>query len=217
MTRTALATVAAFVLVSLAGCAPSTPATEPSASPTVSETVSPTPVADPIVDTLVFRAETIELVSDGEVLDELSIEGDVTVAIDSLTEVLGAPEFSVVPAGECNPEFDRYLWPDVMQIGAPGRPLGSFDVRFFVAEAPGASGGSVQLQGPGGEQVGDDLSEAIASTNPALVETFLESDIVLLEVGWLSSGFTAGVAAFADSGIVQNIGVPIVVNSNLDC
>lgn len=213
----ALSTVGALVIIALAGCAPTTPTAEPSPEPTASETVSPTPVADPVVDTVVFRAESIELLSDGTVIDELSIEGDVTVAIESLTDVLGAPEFSVVPAGECNPEFDRYLWPDVMQIGAPGRPLGSFDVRFLVAEAPGAAGGSVQLQGPGGEQVGDDLAELIASTNPALVETFLDSDIVLLEVGWLSSGFTAGVAAFADSGVVQNMGVPIVVNSNIDC
>ncbi len=217
MTRKALSILGALVLVALAGCAPTTPATEPSPSPTSSETASPTPVADPVVDTLVFRAESIELVSGGAVIDELSIEGDVTAAIDSLTDVLGAPEFSVVPAGECNPEFDRYLWPEVMQIGVPGRPLGSFDVRFFVAEAPGATGGSVQLQGPGGEQVGDDISELIAATSPALVETFLDSDIVLLEVGWLSSGFTAGVAAFADTGVVQNMGVPIVVNSNIDC
>jgi hypothetical protein len=215
MTR-ALSALAVAALLTLVGCAPAEPEAEPSVAPSVAEPSS-TPAPDPVVDTIVFRAESIELVGDGQVLDELAIDGSTEAAIESLTEVIGAPEYSLVPPGECNDEFDQYLWPDVMVINSPGRPLGSFSLRVFAADAPGVEGESVQLQGPAGEQVGDDLSAFIAATNPALVETFLTSDIVLLEVGWLSSGFTAGVAAFADGGIVDNMGVPIAVNSGLDC
>ena len=217
MTRLVLASTAALLLTALAGCAPSSPAVDPSAEVEASETATPTPEAEPIVDTLVFRSESIELVSEGEVVDELSAEGEIDQAIASLSDVLGEPEFAVVPPGECNAEFDQYVWPEIMQLDVPGRPLGTFDVRVFASEAPGVGGGAVQLQGPAGEQVGDDITAAIAATNPALVESFLNSDIVLLEVGWLSSGFTAGVAAFAEDGIVNNMGMPIVVNSNLDC
>ncbi len=216
MTRLVLASAAALLLAALAGCAPAAPVPEATPDVEVTEAATPTPEPEPVVDTLVFRAESIELVSEGEVLDELSAL-DLEQTVDGLTEVLGEPEYEAFPASECSGEYERWMWPDAIRLDAPNIGPGIFHLRFFVDSLTGADGQTIAMQGPGGEQVGDDLSAFIDSTNPSYVETYETSDIVLLEIGWLDSGYTAGIAAFAQSGIVQNIGLPVAVNSNLDC
>ncbi|MBX9471945.1 hypothetical protein [Microcella sp.] len=217
MTRLVLASASALLLAALAGCAPAAPVDEPTPEPTVA-VVTPTPTAEAptVVDAIVLRAESIEIVSEGQVLDELSAL-DVEQTVDGLTDVFGEPDYEAFPASECSLEFERWIWLDGIRLDAPTTGIGVFSLRLFAESLTGAEGQTVALQGPGGEQVGDDLSAFIASSNPSYVETYESSDIVLLEIGWLDSGYTAGVAAFADSGIVQNMGLPIAVNSNIDC
>jgi len=216
MTRLFIASTATLLLAALAGCASAAPAPEATPDVEVTQAATPTPEPEPVVDTLVFRAESIELVGGGELLDELSAL-DLEQTVEGLTEVLGEPEYEAFPASECSGEFERWMWPDVMRLDAPNIGPGIFHLRFWVDSLTGADGQTVAMQGPGGEQVGDDLSAFIASTNPSYVDSFETSDIVLLEIGWLDSGYTAGVAAFAENGIVQNMGLPVAVNSNIDC
>lgn len=217
MNRIVLAAVSTVLLTAIAGCAPTGPSNEP--TPSVSDSTSsaqPTEAPEVLVDTIVIRAEGFDLVADGDVVAELSAN-DIDGTVAGLTELLGDPAFELVAAGECNPEFEKYEWADVMRLDAGNSVLGDYRARVFAAVATATDSRDIAIQGPGGEQVGDDISAVIAATDPTLVETFLTSDIVLLEVGWLTSGFVAGVAAFADSGVVQNFGMPIPVNSGLDC
>jgi hypothetical protein len=210
--RLAVPLLALFLLT---GCAPAAPAAAPSSAPPVVEP-SVTPEPEPVVDTLLFRAESIQVLAGGAVVDELSaLDVDATVA--GLTAVLGDAVYEEFPAAECTLAGERWVWLDSIRVQSPTTGVGVFSLRFFEPSVTGVEGQDVALVAQGDVQVGDDISALIAATDPALVETYQSSDIVLLEAGWFDSGYNAGVAAFADGGVVQNIGLPIAVNSNIDC
>ena len=204
-----------IVLVLLAGCAPAAPTAAPSSAPATVEP-SATPEPDPVVDTLLFRAESIEVRAEGAVVDELSAL-DVEATVEGLTAVLGEAAYEEFPAGECSSGGERWVWLDALQLQAPTVGVGVYSLRFFKPSVTGAEGQEIALVAQGDVQVGDDISALIAATDPTLIETFESSDIVVLEAGWFDTGLTAGVAAFADGGVVQNIGMPIAVNSGLGC
>lgn len=215
VTRHALAP--ALVLLLLAGCTPAAPVAAPSTAPPVVEpSATPEPEPEPVVDTLLFRAESIQVLAGDAIVDELSAF-DVDATVAGLTAVLGDAVYESFSAAECTLAGERWLWLDAVRLQAPTTGVGVFALRFFEPAVTGVEGQQIALVAQGDVQVGDDISALIAATDPALVETYQSSDIVLLEAGWFDSGYNAGVAAFADDGIVQNIGLPIAVNSNIDC
>lgn len=204
-----------LALVLLSGCASAAPAEAPSSAPPAVEP-SATPEPEPVVDTLLFRAESIQVLAGGAVVDELSAL-DVDATVEGLTAVLGEAVYEAFPAAECTQAGERWVWLDALRLQAPTTGVGVFNLRFFEPVVTGVEGQQIELVAQGDVQVGDDISALIAATDPALVQTYESSDIVLLEAGWFDSGYNAGVAAFAEGGVVQNIGLPIAVNSNIDC
>ncbi len=170
------------------------------------------------VDTIVVAADSLVLVTDGVEVARLEAT-DVIGTVGGLRGVLGDPIVTDFPAAECTSPFTRYSWGDAITIDDRADDfLGDYSARFFRGEAVGdPSGRLIPIEGPNGERVGDDIAAYIEARSPELVEGFAEASIVLLARGWDDVEFPAGVAAFTENDIVQNIGMPIGVNSGIDC
>lgn len=224
--RVSLLPAAALLLtLSLTACAtpvamdPGSPDPDTTTSPSPEATgePAPDPVAEAEIDTIVLEAEGFAFLADGEVVSRASA-ADAEATIAALTEVLGEPVVEQFPAGECSSDTDNYRWGEVLQLDdATDDFLGDYSARLFGTQYPTEAGATITLSAVGGEQVGDDITGFIAEQDPLLFEGFEEQGVVILEQGWSDLSFPAGVAAFTESGVIRNIGMPISVNSGLGC
>lgn len=235
--RAHLVGTVSVAILALAGCASTGEAEQPSPSPavtssseteptpsdtpsdTASDTASaePSPEPDAVADQLDLRAETVATLDDENLVGEASLT-DAAAVVALLTELLGAPTTERVELGECVRPADVYRWgDDVTLTDSDDDILGDASLRILTGQLVSADGEPIAVTAGGGVQVGDDVSALIASADPAEVEGFSTSAIVIVDRGWPDEGFAAGAAAFTDNGIVRNIGTPIPVNSGLGC
>lgn len=188
----------------------------PAPSPTETIEPSPEPTAAPI-DQLDLRAESIVALAGGEVVTEVDAR-DADAAVALLTELFGEPTTQQVEDGECVRRGIVYEWGDELLItDNDADPVGDFTLRVLSSQFESVDGRTVEATAAGTVRVGDDVTALIDSTDPAEVEGFESSAIVLIERGWSDEDVAAGVAAFTDNGVVLNFGVPIPVNSGLGC
>ncbi len=213
-------TLVAAALVALSGCTgetdPAPAPTMPAPSPTETIEPSPEPTAAPI-DQLDLRAESIVALAGGEVVTEVDAR-DADAAVALLTELFGEPTTQQVEDGECVRRGIVYEWGDELLItDNDADPVGDFTLRVLSSQFESVDGQTIEVTAAGTVRVGDDVTALIDSTDPAEVEGFESSAIVLIERGWSDEDVAAGVAAFTDDGVVLNFGVPIPVNSGLGC
>jgi len=211
---------AALLAVALVSCTADEPAAPPSltASPAPTETTqpSPEPTAAPI-DQLDLRAESIAALAAGEVVTEVDAR-DADAAVALLTELFGEPTTQQVEDGECVRRGVVYEWgEELLMTNNDADPVGDFTLRVLSSQFESVDGQTIEVTAAGTVRVGDDVTALIDAADPAEVEGFESSAIVLLERGWSDEDFAAGVVAFTDAGVVLNFGVPIPVNSGLGC
>lgn len=187
-------------------------------SPSASPDVSGDPTGARAVDTISVTADAFVLSAAGDEVASLPAT-DVEETVSGLTAVLGPPVTTTFDAGECTGAYTRHSWDDVLTIDDREMDfVGDYSARIYGSELPSeVTGDPVRVEGPIGEQVGDDIARFTAAIDPELVEGFEEAAIVILQRGWPEIAFPVGVAAFTENGRIDNLGMPIAVNSGLDC
>jgi hypothetical protein len=181
------------------------------------------------VDTIELDAEAITL-RDGRRTVAVASMRDAGTTVRLLTRLLGSPSRSQTPegsGGRCYPATTTSTWGGAVRVAALATPsaLGnSVEVRVLRDEVRTRAGDLVELQGPHGVQVGDDVEDRIrhadADDRESLGSEDAEAWQVLLEDGWSSDHRGAGrngVSALTDGTTVTVIGSPMPVHATRGC
>jgi hypothetical protein len=197
----------------------------------------PTASTSPSVPTTALRrVDTVEL--DAEALSFL--DGDRVVHVGSmrqapdvvttLTRLLGTPKKTTTAIGDgghCLPASTSYTWGGALRVVdlVKKTALGNdVDVRILKDSVRTKSGATIDLVGPDGVHVGEDIADRIASTSAtdkeSLGSTSAPAWQVVLAAGWVSSdprAGTNGVSALTSGTTVTVIGSPMPVHAADDC
>jgi hypothetical protein len=181
------------------------------------------------VDTVELDAEKITFERGDRVLGTRSLRSGKS-AITILGSILGTGSRTSTQDGDggvCLPASTSYNWDDALRVTlltqrtATGNDL---DIRLLAPYTVASDGRTITLQGPGGVQVGDDITAKIASTRKADKDQ-LQSGAdaawqVVLQTGWTAtdSGTEVnGASALTSGTTVTVIGAPMPIRSSDDC
>lgn len=198
--------------------------------------VTPATTPSPVSNAKLKRVDGLELGAESITLRR----GDRTVAVASMRNgsatvelfdrLFGTPSRTLTAEGDggrCLPAGTTYTWGGSLRVAALSEPsdLGnSLEVRVLRDEVRSRTGGIVELSGPDGVQVGDDVSDLIDDAPKSDRESLGSGDSeawqVLLAEGWASDrpgAGTNGVSALTDGTTVTVIGSPMPVNATKGC
>lgn len=202
----------------------------------VAAELAPDPSAAHVSNAKLKRVDGLELDSESITLRR----GDRTVAVASMRNgdetvalfdrLFGTPSRTHTAEGDggrCFPAGVTYTWGGALRVAALASPseLGNaLEVRILRADVRARTGGVVELSGPDGVQVGDDVEEVITDAPTGDRESLGSNDApawqVLLAEGWPSDrrgAGTNGVSALTDDTTVTVIGSPMPVNAARSC
>lgn len=181
------------------------------------------------VDVLELGAESITL-RRGERTVAVASMRNGSATIELLDRLFGTPSRTRTVEGDggrCLPAGTTSTWGGSLRVAALSEPsdLGnSLEVRVLRDEVRSRTGGIVELRGPDGVQVGDDVSELIddapRSDRESLGSGDAEAWQLLLAEGWASDRPGAGkngVSALTDGTTVTVIGAPMSLNATRSC
>ncbi|WP_146240644.1 MULTISPECIES: hypothetical protein [unclassified Curtobacterium] len=211
-------------------------AAEPSASAT--RTADPVPTWRPVsaaalksVDAVELRAESIVLRADDRTVTTVSMR-DAKHTVGVLNRILGTPartQTAVGDAGRCVPASTTSTWGGAIRVAAlsqPGRAGNRVEVRVLRDHVRSRLGAVIELSGPHGVRVGDDVSQQIDDASKSERESLGSDDAqawqLLLERGWSDdderSGHGAnGVSVLTDESTVTVIGSPMPIRPARGC
>ena len=148
------------------------------------------------VDAIELRAESLVLERDDRTVVDVSMR-DARSTVSLLTRLLGTPSRTQTAEGDggaCFPAGTTYTWGGAIRVAALATPaeLGNaVEIRVLRDEVRSRSGSMVELSGPHGVQVGDDIGRRIERTAPDDRMSFGSHDSddpsawqVLLQRGW---------------------------------
>ncbi|RUQ07104.1 hypothetical protein [Curtobacterium sp. HSID17257] len=195
-----------------------------------SDVASPAQPLVRVTDRDLRRVDTVELDAESLVLRR----GDATVAevsmrdarstVTLLNRLLGTPSRTQTAAGDggaCFPSGTTYTWGGAVRVAALDTPSSvgnAVEIRVLRDSVRSRTGERVELTGPDGVQVGDDVADAIQAAPRSDKVSFGSGDSqawqLLLESGWAPDddapsagdprtghdGTTAGSAPTGDQG-----------------
>lgn len=148
------------------------------------------------VDAIELRAESLVLERDDRTVVDVSMR-DARSTVSLLNRLLGTPSRTQTAEGDggaCFPAGTTYTWGGAIRVAALATPaeLGNaVEIRVLRDEVRSRSGSMVELSGPHGVQVGDDIERRIERTAPEDRMSFGSDDSddpsawqVLLQRGW---------------------------------
>lgn len=148
------------------------------------------------VDAIELRAESLVLERDDRTVVDVSMR-DARSTVSLLNRLLGTPSRTQTAEGDggaCFPAGTTYTWGGAIRVAALATPaeLGNaVEIRVLRDEVRSRSGSMVELSGPHGVQVGDDIERRIERTAPQDRMSFGSDDSddpsawqVLLQRGW---------------------------------
>ncbi|KTR08809.1 hypothetical protein NS184_04620 [Curtobacterium luteum] len=148
------------------------------------------------VDAIELRAESLVLERDHRTVVDVSMR-DARSTVSLLNRLLGTPSRTQTAEGDggaCFPAGTTYTWGGAIRVAALSTPAGlgnAVEIRVLRDEVRSRSGSMVELSGPHGVQVGDDIERRIERTAPEDRMSFGSDDSdapsawqVLLQRGW---------------------------------
>jgi hypothetical protein len=206
------------LLIVLAACSPSAPMPNESSSASAPVTASPAPTVDSATVALALSPDELSaLNSAGDVITSVSLDSDVSAAIDLLQEVFGtAPELYTQETGcsAAQSSLSSWRWGDPSQpsvtvdswatwdAGSTWREANDFVVRFSQPIEAG-----IALETSEGVSVGDGADEVFAGVPPErLSQYYGDSDfIAVTDVG----------GSFESQNTARSWGVVVVSQAQL--
>jgi hypothetical protein len=202
-------------------------------APGASATATPRPVSSRAlrtVETVELRAESVVLRDDdGDRVTTLSMR-DAGPTVRVLDRLLGTPSrtrTAVGDAGRCTPAATTSTWGGALRVSAlavPARAGNAVEVRLLRPVVRSRTGTTLQLTGPDGVRVGDDVQDLLDDAAPSARESLGSDDSaawqLLLARGWRSDRSTDGqngVSALTVDTDVVVIGSPMPVRAATSC
>lgn len=201
--RTVLA-LSAAVLALAAGTTSVHGASGYGAAPAAAAEIAPDTVADTAVvrvtnaklkkvDSIELDAESLVFRRGSKTVVEASMR-DARTTVSLLNRLLGTPSRTQTAEGDggaCFPSGTTYTWGRAVRVAALTTPApagNAVEIRVLRDEVASRFGGDVELTGPLGVQVGDDIHGAIKGAPAAERMSFGSGDAkawqLLLEPGW---------------------------------
>lgn len=163
----------------------------------------PTPVQDDAahvataklkrVDTIELDAESLVFLRGSKTVTEASMR-DARTTVSLLNRLLGSAErtqTAVGDGGACFPAGTTYTWGGAIRVASlasPARAGNAVEIRVLRDAVRSRTGSDVELRGPGGVQVGDDIHDRIADAPRSERVSFGSDDArawqLLLQEGW---------------------------------
>jgi len=187
------------------------------------------------VDSIELDAESLVFRRGGKTVVESSMR-DSRTTVSLLNRLLGTPSRTQTAEGDggaCFPSGTTYTWGGAIRVAALSTPApagNAVEIRVLRDAVDSRFGDDVELTGPDGVQVGDDIHRAITdapkSQRVSLGSDDTEAWQLLLEPGWASDGDddassqdsgTNGVSALTDDTTVTVLGSPMPVHSQRSC
>lgn len=181
------------------------------------------------VDAVELDAETITLRRGDRTVAVASMR-DSRTTVSLLNRLFGTPSRTQTAEGDggrCFPAGTTYTWGGALRVAALSTPsdLGnSLEVRVLRDDVRSRTGSIVELSGPDGVQVGDDIERRVRDAAKTDRESLGSGDSkawqLLLAEGWPSDADgagTNGVSALTDGTTVTVIGSPMPVNAEHGC
>lgn len=194
------------------------------------------------VDSIELDAESLVLRNGRKTVVESSMrESGFTVGL--LDRLLGTPSRTQTAEGDggaCFPAGTTYTWGGAIRVAAlstDARAGNAVEIRVLRDQVRSRTGKQIELTGPHGVQVGDDIADEIADASRAERVSFGSADSgawqLLLEAGWATddsagspgddtagdsaqSG-TNGVSALTNETTVTVLGSPMPVHAERTC
>ncbi len=199
------------------------------------------------VDSIELDAESLVFRRGDKIVTEASMR-DARTMVGLLNRLLGTPSRTQTAegvGGACFPSGTTYTWGGAVRVAAlttPAAAGNAVEIRVLRDSVRSRTGDEVELHGPGGVQVGDDLRAAIEDA-PSTDRMSLGSDDarayqLLLEPGWAPEHDesdrsddgdadadtdtaadlgTNGVSALTDDTTVTVLGSPMPVHAKRSC
>ncbi|TDN43836.1 hypothetical protein EDF64_1069 [Curtobacterium flaccumfaciens] len=145
------------------------------------------------VDAIELDAESLVFRKGSKTVTEVSMRDSVTT-VSLLNRLLGTPSRTQTAEGDggaCFPAGTTYTWGGAVRVAAlstPARAGNAVEIRILRDAVRTRSGVDVELSGPGGVQVGDDIEDAIADAPKSERVSYGSDDTkawqLLLGAGW---------------------------------
>ena len=183
------------------------------------------------VDSIELDAESLVLRNGGKTVVESSMR-DSRLTVSLLDRLLGTPSRTQTAEGDggaCFPAGTTYTWGGAIRVAAlttDAQAGNAVEVRVLRDQVRSRLGARIELTGPGGVQVGDDIADEIADAPRSERVSFGSDDFrawqLLLRAGWGSSddqdsSGTNGVSALTDDTTVTVLGSPMPVHAQRSC
>ncbi|WIB00497.1 hypothetical protein [Curtobacterium sp. MCBA15_012] len=177
------------------GGVPSARAAEEPAGTTTTSTPSVSVSAGKLkrIDTIELGAESLVFRDDDKTVADVSMR-DAASTVDLLNRLLGTPsrtQTAVGDGGACFPSGTTYTWGGAVRVAALTTPstLGNaVEIRVLRDSVRSRTGAEVELTGPDGVQVGDDVGDRLQDAPRSDKVSFGDGDArawqLLLEAGW---------------------------------
>jgi len=145
------------------------------------------------VDTVELDAESLVLRHADDTVADVPMR-DARSTVSLLNRLLGTPsrtQTAVGDGGACFPAGTTYTWGGAVRVAAlrtPSAVGNAVEIRVLKDSVRGRTGDRVELTGPDGVQVGDDVADEIATAPRSDKVSFGSGDSrawqLLLEAGW---------------------------------
>lgn len=145
------------------------------------------------VDAIELDAESLVFRNGSKTVTEASMRDSVTT-VSLLNRLLGTPSRTQTAEGDggaCFPSGTTYTWGGAVRVAAlstPAKAGNAVEIRILRDAVRTRAGEDVELSGPDGVQVGDDIHDAIADAPKSERVSYGSDDTkawqLLLEPGW---------------------------------
>ncbi|MBO9038649.1 hypothetical protein [Curtobacterium flaccumfaciens] len=193
------------------------------------------------VDSIELDAEALVLRDDDDTVVESSMrDSDLTVSV--LNRLLGTPSRTQTAEGDggaCFPAGTTYTWGGAIRVAAlttDAAAGNAVEIRVLRDSVRSVLGRQIELTGPGGVRVGDDIADEIADAPRSERVSYGSDDSrawqLLLREGWMDrhdeddddesskhsdDAGTNGVSALTDETTVTVLGSPMPVHAQRSC
>ncbi|MBF4606346.1 hypothetical protein [Curtobacterium sp. VKM Ac-1393] len=184
------------------------------------------------VDSIELDAESLVLRNGGKTVVESSMR-DSRLTVSLLDRLLGTPSRTQTAEGDggaCFPAGTTYTWGGAIRVAAlttDARAGNAVEIRVLRDGVRSRLGAEIELTGPDGVQVGDDIADEIADATRSERVSYGADDSrawqLLLREGWERSdddsdrSGTNGVSALTNETTVTVLGSPMPVHAARSC
>ncbi|MDT0235188.1 hypothetical protein [Curtobacterium sp. BRB10] len=193
------------------------------------------------VDSIELDAEALVLRDDDDAVVESSMR-DSGLTVSVLNRLLGTPSRTQTAEGDggaCFPAGTTYTWGGAIRVAAlttDAAAGNAVEIRVLRDSVRSVLGRQIELTGPGGVRVGDDIADEIADAPRSERVSYGSDDSrawqLLLREGWMDrhdeddddesskhsdDAGTNGVSALTDETTVTVLGSPMPVHAQRSC